>query len=515
MFLSLALSLQSHAQEGSNYDRAEALVRQGDFDEGIAILRPLLASEPRNLKALNLLGIALTQKGDLAAANSEFSQALELDPKFYPALENLAANEFAAKDYAASEKHSWEALQFDPDNPAVNSFLGKITFKRNEYARAAEYLRKAESLFGQEPALAVALVQSELETGKDASALQILPQISAQTTPLRAQFQLALALATHEHYAQAIPYFESVQRQYPDSYDASFNLSVCYVQTKTFSKAMDLLTGLKSHGHNTAELNNLLGEAYEGANQLQPAIDALREATRLAPEDESNYLDLAALCSHHDALDLGLEIIEIGLHYRPNSDRLVFQRGILHALKNQFDLADQDFQFAARLAPEKNLSYLGLGISYMQTGNLPEAIRTLRLRVAEKPSDARLEYLLGDALIRSGANPSEKTFTEAQEALEKSVSLSATFAPARVDLAKLYLRENRVDEAVRHLEEARALDPQDKAACSQLAIAYRRQGQPQQAAAILAALAKINEEERQKDSRAPTRLVKQSPAPTP
>lgn len=516
LILSLsALMLPLSAQQVQAYSGAEALVRKGHFDEAIAVLRPLLVSEPRNLKALNLLGIALTQKGDLAAANREFSQALRLDPNFYPALENLAANEFTLKDYAASEKHFLEALKLVPDDPAVNSFLGKITFKRNEYARAAQYLRKAQFFFPQEPALAVALVESELETGKEASALQMLPQISAQTTPLRTQFQLALALATHSHYAEAIPYFESVQKQYPESYDAGFNLAVCYVETKQFARAIDLLSALKSHGHKTAELDNLLAESYHGTGQLQPEIDALREATQLAPEDENNYLDLAALCSDHDALDLGLEIIEIGLRYRPESDRLVFQRGILHALKNQFDLADQDFQLAAKLAPEKNLSYLGLGISYMQTGNLPEAIRTLRQRVAEKPSDAKLQYLLGEALIRSGANPGDQAFVEAKSVLEKSVTLNASFPAARVDLAKLYLRENHVDEAVPLLEKACSLDPQDKAAYSQLAIAYRKQGKPQQAGAVLATLAKINEEERQKESHAPARLVKQDPTPAP
>lgn len=84
-----------------------------------------------------------------------------------------------------------------------------------------------------------------------------------------------------------------------------------------------------------------------------------------------------------------------------------------------------------------------------------------------------------------------------------------------MDLAKLYWRENHVDEAVPLLEKACSLDPQDKAAYSQLAIAYRKQGRPQQAGAVLATLAKINEEARQKESHAPARLVKQDPAPAP
>ncbi len=511
VFFLLGTAFAALAQDTDLYRRAEALVRGGQLDQGIAILHEFLATDPRNLKALNLLGIALTQKGDLAGANAEYVKALQIDTKFYPALSNLAINEFNLKDLASSEKHFKEAAVFKPDDPVVNAFLGKIAFKRGDYAVAAGRFEKSGRFLSEDPGLRVALIQSDFETGRTDAALAELVKLDNKTLPLRLQFQLGLILAEREHAAQAIPYFEAVRSRYPDSYDAGFNLAVCYVQSKQPAKAIDILTALKKSGHNTAELNNLLGEAYEAAGQLQPAIDALREATRLDPQDESNYLDLAALCTDHDALDLGLEIIEVGLHYKPDSDRLVFQRGILHALKNQFELADQDFQLANRLAPDKNLSYVGLGISYMQTGNIGEAVATLRQRVKEEPADARLQYLLGEALIRSGVNPSDEGYLEAKSALEKSVTIDAVFAPPRVDLAKLYLRENRIDEAVAQLEKARALDPSDKAAYSQLAVAYRRQGKPEKAAQILPILAKINEEERERESHGRIRLVKQSP----
>jgi Flp pilus assembly protein TadD len=512
----LLTSQFSPAQQPPTYDQAESLIRQGQLDEGIAILKPLLDFDPRNLKALNLFGIALTAKGDLAAANREFKAVLQIDPHFHPALQNLAVNEFMQKDLAASEKHFQQAAKSTPDDPTVNAFLGRIAFSRSDFALASHRLSKAGKLLARDPSLAFALIQSDLEIGKDDEALAILSKFDARSAPLRAQFQLALALAQHDHFAQATPFFEAVENKYPDSYDAGFNLAICYVEIKQFTRAADLLLRLKNSSHKTAELDNLLAEAYEGGNQLQPAIDVLREATQLAPQDESNYIDLAALCTDHDAFDLGLEIIDVGLHYNPQSDRLIFQRGILHAMKNQFDLADQDFQLASRLAPEKNLSYVGLGVSYMQTGNLPEAIRTLRERIKQKPDDTTLLYLLGEALIRSGVNVGEPEFKEAKAVLELSVSLSQAFAPSRVGLAKLYLRESRIDEAVALLEKARFLDPADNAACSQLAIAYRRQGHPEKAAPLLATLAKLNEDARAKESRGRTRLIKQdSPASTP
>lgn len=508
----LLLTTRLGAQAPAKLTEVESLIRAGKSGQAIALLKPILAQTPDDPRARNLLGLALTSQGDLPAANREFVQALKSDPKFYPALQNLAANEFALKDFTASEQHFRAAAEFVPDDPSVNSFVGKLTFKRHDYADAANFLRKAAPLFSQEPALAVALIQSELEIGKDDLALSQLQKYDFTTASLRSRFQLGIALASHGHEERAIPFFESVQKQYPDSYDAAFNLALCYVATKRFIPTIELLTGLKQKGKVTAELDNLLAEAYKGAEQIQPAIDALREATRLDPQDETNYIDLTALCTDHEAYDLGLEVIAVGLHYNPQSDRLIFQRGILHAMMNQFDLADQDFQLAAQLAPNNNLTYAGLSVSYMQTGNLPEAVRMLRERISEKPADATLQYLLGEALIRAGAAPDAPEFAEAKASLEHSIALNPTFVPPKVDLAKLYLRENRVDEAVILLEKARSLDPNEKSIYSQLATAYRRQKKTEQAAAALATLTRLNEDQRERDSHKRIRLVRQDQA---
>ena len=92
------------ATTSETYTQAETLVRQGQWDQGINLLKRLLEAEPENLKALNLLGIALTGGGDLVAANREFRQAVRVDPRIYPALKNLAINEFTQKDVTAATR---------------------------------------------------------------------------------------------------------------------------------------------------------------------------------------------------------------------------------------------------------------------------------------------------------------------------------------------------------------------------------------------------------------------------
>src|SRR5439155_20384941 len=96
--LDFAFPLLSAPETPPTYAQAEALVRAGQIDQSIALINQILAVDPKHVKARNLMGIALSSKGDLSGANREYRKALEIDPKFYHALKNLAINELAQKN---------------------------------------------------------------------------------------------------------------------------------------------------------------------------------------------------------------------------------------------------------------------------------------------------------------------------------------------------------------------------------------------------------------------------------
>ena len=494
LVLGLAGPSWAASQTSTAGSRAESLVRAGQLDEAIALIQQILQTERPSAPMLNLFGIALSGKGDLEAANRKYVEALGLDAAFLPALKNLAINEIAQRDLPAATTHLTAALKLAPADPVVHGYLGRIAYARHEHTVAAAHFAKAD--VERDPELASQAIDSALRVGQEARATTLLRGLSPAALTIRQQFRVGLALAARSRFDEAIPYFEAVGRSRPDSYDAAFNLALCLVEAKRYPQAIVVLGAAVERGHKTAELENLLAEAYEGDNRTQEAIDALREATRLSPEHEDSYVDLAALCTKYEAFQLALDVIAVGLSHHAESDRLIFQRGVVYAMTNRFDLAEQDFQAAARLAPDKNLTHVARGITQMQAGDLDQAIAQLRARVRTSPKDATLQYLLGEALTRAGAAPGAGTFDEAKRALQASVRLDATFVPARVDLARLLLKENRTAAAIEQLEAARTLDPTNQSAYSQLAVAYRRTGDIAKSSAMVAALNRVNAEER-------------------
>ena len=128
-------------------------------------------------------------------------------------------------------------------------------------------------------------------------------------------------------------------------------------------------------------------------------------------------------------------------------------------------------------------------------GNLAEAAQTARTAIREGAADYQLLALLGDALIQAGASPGKPEFSEAKEALEKSIGEHPRYSSSHIALGRLLLQEGRVDRAVEHLELGRQLAPENPAPYMLLATAYRKRGQIEQERAMLAIVAKLNEEQ--------------------
>jgi len=304
-------------------------------------------------------------------------------------------------------------------------------------------------------------------------------------------------------FAQAIPHLLAAQGRVGNDYAAAFNLALCYVATGQPEKAIPVLAQLRAQGHDNADVNNLLTQAYIGEGHDEDALKALRRAAAMAPASEKLYMFVADACMSRQNYTFGLKAVDLGLDYLPNSAWLHYERGMFLALMDEFDEGRKDFRLAAKLAPETTPGLVAAAQESMMEGDLSNAIRVAREGINQKQENFILLTLLGRALLQSGAAPGQPEFAEAKQALEESIAERPGYAQSQLTLGKLYLLENRLAEAIEHLEMARQLNPADPAVYSTLAVAYRRQGDLQKAQSVLAVLAKINQEQAEKIRSAP------------
>jgi len=496
------------------YDCAVAHVGRKEYETAIGVLEQVLGEAPRDLKARNLLGIALTSAGRAEAGNEQFRRALAIDPSFQPARKNLAINEFARGRLEEARGLFEQVLKHAPDDEVTHVHLAEIHFQRKDLATALRHYERSATRVAQDAGWTLHYATALLGQGERAKAVAVLDRLPEHDAGDR--FEAGVALGRAGAPAEAARFFASA-RGYKDPYAAAFNQVVMLVEAADYPAAIRVAEEVLARGQAPAELYNLASRAYGGAGRIQEAYDALRQATRLEPKAPEHYIDLTTLCVEHHNFELGLEIVDIGLRQLPDSWMLHVQRGVLLAMTARMGEAEQEFEAARRLGPDQAVPYAALGMAWMQSGQADKAVAVLRAELRHR-QDHVVPYIFAVALLRSGVDPTAPAAAEALHALRASVRANPEFAPARAELGRLLLKRGEAEAAVEELEKAVALDPASSPALYTLAQAYQKKGDRLRAQEMALRVSRLNAQERGDDPdgelrRAVARIVREGTAP--
>src|SRR5215467_3485522 len=502
-----AQSQEPQYREALNqYGEAVNLVQRGEFDRALVVLRQIVDRAPNDLKVHNLMGIALSGAGRGTEASEQFKKVLDLDPNFVPALKNLGLQELNLGRTNEAALHLGQALRLAPSDPVPHWGLAEIAFRERRFESAAGHYEQSGSMALKDPRVMVRFATCYIEIKQPAKAQALVERIPWNADP-NSQFQTGLILAKLGKYDDARKRFELAEPGYPEPYDVAYNLLLLSVRQGDFSKAIQTGQAMLEKGYRKAELYNLIARAYAGSGMINEAYESLRQATVIEPLDETNYLDLIALCLEKGNYDRGLSIADTAVKLIPRSGALHVDRGAALALKGQFDEAANEFKAAEQLAPE-GLAVAAMGLVLIQADRVPEAIAILKKHCDTGTSDPLVFWLLGEALYRSGPAPQSDAERQAVEALGKSIAMDAALAQPRALLGKIMMRRGELDRAQGDLEKAIQLDPDDVSTAYLLAQVYQKKGDKARAAELFARVEKAKTSDLETTRRNLLRIIK-------
>jgi tetratricopeptide (TPR) repeat protein len=138
-------------------DRAEMLrqlglifSQQGKYEQAASFYTAALESNPRYAIAHDDLGLDLVNRGDLPAALEHFAQAIKIAPDYAEAHRNMALALIAAGRLSEARSHLYETLRLKPDDvDALNDLAWLLATARDAKVRDAhEALRLAQHAAG-------------------------------------------------------------------------------------------------------------------------------------------------------------------------------------------------------------------------------------------------------------------------------------------------------------------------------------------------------------------------------
>ncbi|HEV2495104.1 MAG TPA: tetratricopeptide repeat protein [Terriglobia bacterium] len=441
-------------------------------------------------------GIALALMGKPREAIEALKRALALDPTFWVAQRELGIVYWSQNLKEEAVRELEPVITLHPDDGPVDVILGQYKFEHADYEQALTYLSRVPGQVGADPHLSLIAAEAQLETGQTAEASTTLKRLVGRTGLTNEHsFKLAWLLGQAKLFKPAIEVFRQLPPAYPDEFRRNYGMALAYFGDEQYDRCIATLNALRAHGNMRPELFALLGVAEEKSGHTKEAYDAFEQGILTNPADAQNYLNIATLACEHLNYDLAAEILTSGIKRIPNSHELFLSRGIAYTLKAQFALAQGDYNRAIELAPSDAGSYLAMGLSQLEAGDLDGAVRSFERSSERDSKDALAYYFVAEALIQKGVSPGTATFGQAEQATDAAISLDSGFAYAYRDRAKLELQAKETDRAIADLERARAADPKSSSIAYLLGQAYQQKGRDSEAKELFAQVGEAAERE--------------------
>lgn len=305
-----------------------------------------------------------------------------------PAPESPAPPEFAEARKLAQQGKIDEAIAelqnvevHDPATKGLALELGAAYYKKSDYPKATEYLKRA--------------------TAAD--------PVNEEATQL-----LGLSYYLGGHPADAIPLLEKVQGWYSRAnVDASYILGICYIQTrnydqarKSFGKMFDvpadsaaayLFTArmllrqeydpvAEQYAQKAAALDPklplvhfLLGELYLYKSRVPEAIAEFQTELAVDPASAATYYKLADAYSRVQKFEDAERVLQRSIWLDSTSTGPYILMGKILEKKGEFELAVRALQRAATMDPNNPTTHHLLGQAYRDMGKKEEAESELKL----------------------------------------------------------------------------------------------------------------------------------------
>ncbi len=458
-----------------------ARMRRNEFDAALALVEGMIAKDPGKAMLIDLKGRVLQSKGDRAGAALAFNKAVEVDPNYFPAVQNLAMNEVADKKPDQARTRLEAFVKRQPRHGDARMTLAELLIhqkaSKEEVAKVLEELIRADPshirarlklielhLAARAPKLAVTAAQEALAANADRP--ELLEMLA------RAQLAAGEAQQAQSTYSRLVSLSPSRVDYVTQLADVQVLLDNTRGAESTLRRAFE------ADPDNVSVRARLLG-LFMASKQPQKAIDLARDLQKARPKSASGFLfeadieaDRKNWASAAEALERGLKaqvepravlaarryvaLQQAGregeaaawLRSQAGDAAVLLRLADLQLQRKEFAAAEQHYLAALKLKPNDANAHNNVAWLLLKKGGkgaLEHSTRAVELAKDQAP------FLDTHAMALADAG----RVVDGVAAARRAVELAPTVHLLRLNLAKLLVKAQRWTEARVELERLR------------------------------------------------------------
>jgi len=283
--------------------------RKGDKDSAASDLASLVDRPDGGYLAAYNLGVVRERQGLYDKAARRYFQAVQKNPDFTPALENLVRLYLRQERASDAERIVRKFIDARPDNLGHRAVMLQIDLYRGNYedviTKAKHILRKDERHVGA----MIALAEANFQLGRYELAKYVI-SAAVELEPERAELYNTFGLVELrlDDTAAAMANFRKAIEQQPQYPEAHNNLGVLYHDARDFESAVDEFKAAVRDYPDFKQAYLNLGNAFKGLKRYKDAELAFRKAIEIDDDYADAHYNLGVL--YLDSEVPGMDVIE-------------------------------------------------------------------------------------------------------------------------------------------------------------------------------------------------------------
>ncbi len=484
------------------------LVQENKPGEAIISFKNALNKNPNYFEARFQLAKAYYAVGKLEAAGKELEKVRRLNPSsrevkiemarvmVYTGKPDDALREIA--DYLGDDATDSEALEIAGWAHAV----------KKDYSVATALLKRAVASGGEHSSAPLSLAAVEVLTGNTQEAETQLAQIlTKEPANRKALYLLADIQIRRKNSAQALQTFDRIIQANPRDIEAQYRKGLLYIENGEFDHALAVSQAMIKQSPKRAEGDRLRGFVLFDKQQFNDAIATLQKSLLVQP-DVSAYYILGLSLYQRNEPEQAINQLQKALELRPSFAlaRIYLSMSLLK--KNRVDDAVTEVKKVLAEDDDNAFAHNVLGSAYLAKGNYTEGIAELNKALALEPNLADAHIKKGIVALKQGKSleaeselvtavrlrPEQQDtrrmlalyyinhneYAKAIDVLGKGIHGERTDAISYFLIAESFLRQNNVNEALKHFIQAKETDPKYDIAYLKIASVYFMLGKQEQ-----------------------------------
>ncbi len=454
-------------------DRASSRESLGNAVKELEAMRE---AAPQDERAYYALGGAYFELDQPEKAIQAFEKFQSLAPAMDAGYVAIAKYYERAKNYDKAIDYLKRALESQPDSPESLMMLATIYGRLKRNAEAVPLYKKILELTGDNPGIKRQLASSMVDAEQYNDAVEVLKEMTGAAPGDRdAKILLGRAQVGARQFPEAIQLLKSLLGDSSADLEAEFYLATAYEQSGNAPEAARIFTRLLESANASEEqkanrpvFQQHLAAVYQDMGEHTKAIALYEEMLKSQTEPRPGLVFMLINAYRvNRQLDKALSVGKQYYEQNPQDVNigLVYARALADAGKTR---EGADLLLKMLQSDPSNIDiYVNLSQVYLQGKRFSEAEKVLRRAEDRQLDSERLKFQLATVYERQrDFEKAEVLFKEVLKANPKNATALNYIGYMLAD------RGVRLEEAVKYVEEALALDPNNGAYLDSLGWAF-------------------------------------------